>query len=292
MYRSPLALLALVAISTGIAHAQEPEAIDLSKSRGLKILKDEAFFEDGYAESRRESLEILLEYDLRDTSTIDQFFEGRPKISLITKKHGQPDLIVYGDEKYEANAEPYWITHYFDRIGLVTTSESPDVVVFTEVQFFDYSQSNRRRSGKTFDLVAGTHNKIFYEDHKEVGRHVCNKDGTWIVDGRIPDGTYTFFHDGRKVAETSISADEGEIRIYYPSGSIRWKTQFLNSCFHGENRNYSEEGQLLIQARYENGVLNGESVEYDREGKVVRSQVFEDGKPIGSPEEATDPPGE
>jgi len=264
-----------------MAAAKEPAKVDLSKSRGLAVLADKDFFEPDYAKSQKEGLEILLQYGMRDTGSGDQFFDKKPMLTAIIKKHGAPDLIVYGPQKYFEKDKDYVMTHYYDRVGLVTSSKQPDLVVFVKVQFFDFSVSNRQREGKTFDFIGSSNDKVYYDQGREIGRHIYRKDqASWVTDGMIPDGVYLCFHDGKKMVETSIQGDGGQFTTYYPAGAVHWITHFQNGHLEGESKRLSEAGKPLEVSNYSRGLLDGEAVKYDETGAVVARQKFDKGNPV------------
>lgn len=278
----------IAAFSTSFG-AEPQNKVDLTMSRGLKILKDNQFFDGSYDEARRKSLEIIVEYRLHDQQDINNFFQTKPKISAITKKHGMPDLIIYGLQKYAKKGEDFWITHYFDRIGLITTSKDPDTVIYTQVQLYDFSISNRSRKGYTFDFVGSSNDKILFIDGKEVGRHIYREDESWITDGQIPNGSFACFRDDKKIVETEIKDDSGYFRSYYPSGQIKWISQFKNGRLHGYNKMYSEKDKVLIHNEYAEGLLHGECVEYDEAGEVVGRHFFQKGEEQKSDKEKLEP---
>jgi hypothetical protein len=279
-----VAIFSMVAIVTGFAQ-DTPAKPDLSDSRGLKILRDLEFFDEGYEKHRREALEIVLQHGLDGMQDWDQFFKNRPDIRQIIKKFGEPDMVVFSEEKYFKLSEKFRIIHYFDRIGLITDSKQPNTVVQTTIQFADFSDTNRRNHGSNFSFVGRSNDKVFYVDGNEVGRHIYRQDGSWITDGKIPTGTYVCERNSKKIVETVISAFGGLFRSFYPTGEIQWVSEFgSDGRLHGDNKMLSKEGKPLIHMKYKDGHLDGEFIEFNEDGSVKKRQVFVKGKPANTNE--------
>jgi antitoxin component YwqK of YwqJK toxin-antitoxin module len=280
------------------------------QTRGERIICDPNLFDAGYGQGMLKSLDILLDSDIRDTCYSDDFFTARPPLAKVIAKYGRPDFVRPSRDHYwpKKGQDFHKTTHYFDRIGLVTfSSDGHKVVRRVEVQDFDYSAMKPRPKGKTFLFIAYSHDKVFYEDGRELGRHVHDPQSRrWVTSGKMPDGVYACFLRGRKVVETHLKANAGEFRSFHENGQAHVVSPFRDGCLQGPTRAYYESGKLLAEVPYVDGQvhgvakeyyetgelltekpcvrgeLHGLAREYYRSGKIKKKLLFENGQPKGN----------
>ena len=60
----------------------------------------------------------------------------------------------------------------------------------------------------------------------------------------------------------------GELRLYYPSGTVRARISYANGARHGKYRTYFPDGELRYSAEYRDGKTEGVITVYYDNGKI------------------------
>lgn len=78
-------------------------------------------------------------------------------------------------------------------------------------------------------------------------------------------------------ALTTIFAQNGTVKTYYPSGKVASRQSFIKDVLEGSSFWYYENGNLKAEKSYSNGVLNGYQREYYENGLLKAELHFTNG---------------
>ena len=96
-----------------------------------------------------------------------------------------------------------------------------------------------------------------------------------------PNGPYSLYDKLGNVMEEgnwTRSANTGELRRYFPNGTLRQIFTFDNiGKRHGEQRYYHDNGQLEMVVNMTHGAEEGDVVRMDRTGRVISRTSFRTG---------------
>jgi len=71
---------------------------------------------------------------------------------------------------------------------------------------------------------------------------------------------------------------DGEIKLFYPDGTLQVSEQYKNGELQGARKIYSSKGVLTEESEYLNGILNGKKKTYSDDGQLLSEFDFENGQ--------------
>ncbi len=129
----------------------------------------------------------------------------------------------------------------------------------------NYLDSNGLKQGKWYEKVIIK--DIFgylYRDFYCIGEYINGKkQGKWQY--------YNYYEKRLKyIVEYQEDVIEGDVIIFYKSGSVSSKYEYLNGKKQGKYEAFYENGQLHVYANFNQGEFVGEYIEYEKNGEVKK----------------------
>ena len=113
-------------------------------------------------------------------------------------------------------------------------------------------------------------------------------DGTFMKmtymfeDNNFNKGTVNLYIDHKLFATVKVkdSLQDGEMKIFYPTGKVMRTSIFKNGKLNGVSKTFYENGKIMMKMNFKNDELEGEAIIYDEDGKVLDKQFYKNGEEI------------
>ena len=113
-------------------------------------------------------------------------------------------------------------------------------------------------------------------------------DGTFMKmtymfeDNNFNKGTVNLYIDHKLFATVKVkdSLQDGEMKIFYPTGKVMGTSIFKNGKLNGVSKTFYENGKIMMKMNFKNDELEGEAIIYDEDGKVLDKQFYKNGEEI------------
>ena len=152
-----------------------------------------------------------------------------------------------------------------------------------EIDTFKYYTLSNGKSvlsaTKVFNATDSIAQVTFYTSKKKI-----------ISEGRMNGkryiGQWVYYHkdSSQKMIVENFNDDgklEGERTVYYNTGDVAEKAQYLNGMLHGKSQWYSEDKLLLRESEYKEDQLNGITKNHDKKGLVTSEGNYKANKKVG-----------
>ena len=101
-------------------------------------------------------------------------------------------------------------------------------------------------------------------------------DGTFMKmtymfeDNNFNKGTVNLYIDHKLFATVKVkdSLQDGEMKIFYPTGKVMGTSIFKNGKLNGVSKTFYENGKIMMKMNFKNDELEGEAIIYDEDGKI------------------------
>ena len=151
--------------------------------------------------------------------------------------------------------------------------------------------------GKTFANVE-TYKSDIYDENDELIFSATYKnkkieaesevDGTFMKmtymfeDNNFNKGTVNLYIDHKLFATVKVkdSLQDGEMKIFYPTGKVMGTSIFKNGKLNGVSKMYYENGKIMTKMNFKDDELEGEAIIYDEDGKILDKQFYKNGEEI------------
>jgi antitoxin component YwqK of YwqJK toxin-antitoxin module len=67
---------------------------------------------------------------------------------------------------------------------------------------------------------------------------------------------------------------EGEVKVYYPDGTLRSSTFYLHNQNHGPFKEFHKNGRVKREGVQVRGMLHGKVKVYDENGKLTETWMY------------------
>ena len=113
-------------------------------------------------------------------------------------------------------------------------------------------------------------------------------DGTFMKmtymfeDNNFNKGTVNLYIDHKLFATVKVkdSLQDGEMKIFYPTGKVMGTSIFKNGKLNGVSKMFYENGKIMMKMNFKNDELEGEAIIYDEDGKILDKQFYKNGEEI------------
>ena len=113
-------------------------------------------------------------------------------------------------------------------------------------------------------------------------------DGTFMKmtymfeDNNFNKGTVNLYIDHKLFATVKVkdSLQDGEMKIFYPTGKVMGTSIFKNGKLNGVSKMYYENGKIMTKMNFKDDELEGEAIIYDEDGKILDKQFYKNGEEI------------
>jgi antitoxin component YwqK of YwqJK toxin-antitoxin module len=108
-----------------------------------------------------------------------------------------------------------------------------------------------------------------------------NGDHEYFYGGKLYTGSAVELDEQKKVASESnyrSGYQTGTLKIWWPNGQLKHKTEYLFNLKNGESSEWYEKGQIKNEELYEADTLL-KSKEYDESGQLIRDYKVERDSP-------------
>ena len=113
-------------------------------------------------------------------------------------------------------------------------------------------------------------------------------DGTFMKmtymfeDNNFNKGTVNLYIDHKLFATVKVkdSLQDGEMKIFYPTGKVMGTSIFKNGKLNGVSKTFYENGKIMMKMNFKDDELEGEAIIYDEDGKVLDKQFYKNGEEI------------
>ena len=113
-------------------------------------------------------------------------------------------------------------------------------------------------------------------------------DGTFMKmtymfeDNNFNKGTVNLYIDHKLFATVKVkdSLQDGEMKIFYPTGKVMGTSIFKNGKLNGVSKTFYENGKIMMKMNFKNDELEGESIIYDENGKILDKQLYKNGEEV------------
>ena len=113
-------------------------------------------------------------------------------------------------------------------------------------------------------------------------------DGTFMKmtyvfeDNNFNKGTINLYIDHKLFATVKVkdSLQDGEMKIFYPTGKVMGTSIFKNGKLNGVSKTFYENGKIMMKMNFKNDELEGEAIIYDEDGKILDKQFYKNGEEI------------
>ena len=150
---------------------------------------------------------------------------------------------------------------------------------------------------KTFANVE-TYKSMIYDENNELIFSATYKnkkieaesevDGTFMKmtyvfeDNNFNKGTINLYIDHKLFATVKVkdSLQDGEMKIFYPTGKVMGTSIFKNGKLNGVSKTFYENGKIMMKMNFKNDELEGEAIIYDEDGKILDKQFYKNGEEV------------
>ena len=150
---------------------------------------------------------------------------------------------------------------------------------------------------KTFANVE-TYKSIIYDENDKLIFSATYKnkkieaesevDGTFMKmtymfeDNNFNKGTVNLYIDHKLFATVKVkdSLQDGEMKIFYPTGKVMGTSIFKNGKLNGVSKTFYENGKIMMKMNFKNDELEGEAIIYDEDGKILDKQFYKNGEEV------------
>ena len=113
-------------------------------------------------------------------------------------------------------------------------------------------------------------------------------DGTFMKmtymfeDNNFNKGTVNLYIDHKLFATVKVkdSLQDGEMKIFYPTGKVMGTSIFKNGKLNGVSKTFYENGKIMMKMNFKNDELEGEAIIYDEDGKILDKQFYKNGEEV------------
>ena len=113
-------------------------------------------------------------------------------------------------------------------------------------------------------------------------------DGTFMKmtymfeDNNFNKGTVNLYIDHKLFATVKVkdSLQDGEMKIFYPTGKVMGTSIFKNGKLNGISKVFYENGKIMTKMNFKDDELEGEAIIYDEDGKILDKQFYKNGEEI------------
>ena len=113
-------------------------------------------------------------------------------------------------------------------------------------------------------------------------------DGTFMKmtymfeDNNFNKGTVNLYIDHKLFATVKVkdSLQDGEMKIFYPTGKVMGTSIFKNGKLNGVSKMFYENGKIMMKMNFKNDELEGEAIIYDEDGKILDKQFYKNGEEV------------
>ena len=113
-------------------------------------------------------------------------------------------------------------------------------------------------------------------------------DGTFMKmtymfeDNNFNKGTVNLYIDHKLFATVKVkdSLQDGEMKIFYPTGKVMGTSIFKNGKLNGVSKTFYENGKIMMKMNFKDDELEGESILYDEDGKIIGKQLYKNGEEV------------
>ena len=113
-------------------------------------------------------------------------------------------------------------------------------------------------------------------------------DGTFMKmtymfeDNNFNKGTVNLYIDHKLFATVKVkdSLQDGEMKIFYPTGKVMGTSIFKNGKLNGVSKMYYENGKIMTKMNFKDDELEGEAIIYDEDGKIITKQFYKNGEEV------------
>lgn len=145
-------------------------------------------------------------------------------------------------------------------------------------KFYSEFYSNHPLIVKSFSVNSSTCSVQFFTitGIKESEGDMIDKDrvGKWLY----YDGTGENIILEENYVQGKLS---GEMKIFYPDGTLTEISHFKNGLLHGESLRYTDQGKLIEKIPYNKGKIHGKVYYYHHDGVIRETGHYDFGKRVG-----------
>ena len=113
-------------------------------------------------------------------------------------------------------------------------------------------------------------------------------DGTFMKmtymfeDNNFNKGTVNLYIDHKLFATVKVkdSLQDGEMKIFYPTGKVMGTSIFKNGKLNGVSKTFYENGKIMMKMNFKNDELEGDAIIYDEDGKILDKQFYKNGEEV------------
>ena len=113
-------------------------------------------------------------------------------------------------------------------------------------------------------------------------------DGTFMKmtymfeDNNFNKGNVNLYIDHKLFATVKVkdSLQDGEMKIFYPTGKVMGTSIFKNGKLNGVSKTFYENGKIMMKMNFKNDELEGEAIIYDEDGKILDKQFYKNGEEV------------
>ena len=113
-------------------------------------------------------------------------------------------------------------------------------------------------------------------------------DGTFMKmtyvfeDNNFNKGTINLYIDHKLFATVKVkdSLQDGEMKIFYPTGKVMGTSIFKNGKLNGISKVFYENGKIMTKMNFKDDELEGEAILYDEDGKIITKQFYKNGEEV------------
>jgi uncharacterized protein len=97
-----------------------------------------------------------------------------------------------------------------------------------------------------------------------------------IVDDLLVNEDNRYFATGKPWMQSTemLGNTEGEVKVYYPDGTLRSSTFYLHNQNHGPFKEFHKNGRVKREGEEVRGMLHGKVKVYDENGKLTETWVY------------------
>ena len=103
-----------------------------------------------------------------------------------------------------------------------------------------------------------------------------------LEDNNFNKGTVNLYMDHKLFATVKVkdSLQDGEMKIFYPTGKVMGTSIFKNGKLNGVSKTFYENGKIMMKMNFKNDELEGEAIIYDEDGKILDKQFYKNGEEV------------
>ena len=139
-------------------------------------------------------------------------------------------------------------------------------MIYNENKKLIFSASYKNRKLEAESEVDGTFMKMTY----------------MFEDNNFNKGTVNLYIDHKLFATVKVkdSLQDGEMKIFYPTGKVMGTSIFKNGKLNGVSKTFYENGKIMMKMNFKNDELEGEAIIYDEDGKILDKQFYKNGEEV------------